>query len=152
MSPPLTRTLVLILALSPCAATGGTLNVHPAAPAPRSETPEQEAPRATMPREPATPAIGGRSEAEWRDGALERQRAVESAEAALAACEAREAPAPVRDYAGYYRPAARPRDGWRWVEIKNCDDARLDLGDAQRELDDFEEQARRSDVPPGWMR
>jgi hypothetical protein len=151
VSPALARSFAVILALSPCAATGGTLNLQPTAPAQPSEEPVAQ-PRATTPRKPATPELGGRTEPEWRDGALARQRAVESAEAALAACEEREAPPPYRDYAGYYRPAARPRDGYRWVEIKNCDDARLDLADAQRELDDFEEQARRSAVPPGWMR
>ena len=72
-----------------------------------------------------------------------------AAEAALAACEASEAPAPYRDFSGY---VTRGRDGPYWVEIKNCDDARLDLEAARREADDFEEQARRSSVPPGWMR
>jgi hypothetical protein len=38
------------------------------------------------------------------------------------------------------------------VEIKNCDDARLDAEAARREVDAFEEQARRSSVPPGWIR
>jgi hypothetical protein len=151
MSWPLARSFALVLALAPCAAAGGTLSVHPSAPAQSSEEPVAQPPAAT-PRKPATPGIGGRTEPEWREGALVRQRAVASAEAALTACEAREAPAPYRDYAGYYRPAARPRDGYRWVEIKNCDDARADLGDAQRDLDDFEEQARQSAVPPGWMR
>ena len=145
------RALLLILALSPWGAIAGTLNVHPSAPAAPSE-PTEAQPRATTLREPATPAIGGRSEADWRDGALQRQRALASAQTALAACEEREAPEPVRDYAGYYRPAARPRDGYRWVGIKSCDDARTDLSDAQRDLDDFEEQARKAAVPPGWMR
>jgi hypothetical protein len=125
--------------------------MQPAAPAPRSEEPAAQPPATTL-REPATPEIGGRSEAGWRDAALARRRALESAESALAACEEREAPAPYRDYEGYYRPAARPRDGYRWVEIKNCDDARLDVADAQHDLDDLEEQARQSSVPPGWMR
>jgi hypothetical protein len=146
------RALVLILALSPLAAAGGTLNVHPSTPAPQTDAPQRQ-PRATSHREPAAPEIGGRSEVDWREGALARQRALESAEAALAACEVREAPAPYSDYSGYYRPATRPqRRGHQWVEIKNCDDARLDVADARAELDDFEEQARKSAVPPGWMR
>ena len=151
VSSPLARALVLILALVALRGDGRNAQRAPAAPAAPQRSADPQ-PRATTPREPATAEIGGRSEDEWRDAALARQRAVASAEAALAACEAREAPAPYRDYAGYYRPAARPRDGYRWVEIKNCDDARLDLADAQRDLDDFEEQARRSAVPPGWMR
>jgi len=139
--------LVLFLALTPCAAAGGTLNVHPSAPPTPRE--EQAIPRATSRPERAHSEIGGRSEAEWRDAALARQRALESAEAALAACEASEAPAPYRDFSGY---VTRGRRGPYWVEIKNCDDARLDVEAARREVDGFEEQARRSSVPPGWMR
>lgn len=145
---------MLILALSPIAAAGGTLNVHPSTPAPptQTEAPELQ-PRATSHREPATPEIGGRSEVDWREGALARQRALESAEAALAACELREAPAPYSEYSGYYRPTTQPRQhGYQWVAIKNCDDARLDVSDAQAAVEDFEEQARTSAVPPGWMR
>ncbi len=149
MSSSLARVLVLIFAVSPCAATSGTLNVHPSTPAPPGEPEAQRT--ATRPA-PATPEIGGRSEADWRAAALARQHALESTRTALAACEMREAPPPYRDYDGYYRPAARARDGYRWVEIKNCDEMRLDLDDAQRDLDDFEEAARRSSVPPGWMR
>lgn len=143
MSSRLARILALTLLLAPGAAGSGTLSVHPAAPAP---------PRATTPREPATPDVDDLRESEWRDGASARRHALESARATLSACEAREAPPPYRDFAGYYRPAARPRDGYRWVEIKNCDDARLDVADAQRELEAFEEAARRSAVPPGWLR
>jgi hypothetical protein len=110
------------------------------------------APNATTPQQPATPEIDGLAEAEWRDRALARQHALASTEAALAACEAREAPPPYRDYAGYYRPPARPRQGYRWVEIKNCDAARRDVETAQRDLEAFEEAARRRSVPPGWTR
>jgi hypothetical protein len=146
------RVLVLILALSPGAAVAGTLNVHPStASAPTEAT--QAQPRATSHREPAAPEIGGRSEADWREAALTRQRALESALAALTACELREAPPPYRDYSGYYRPTTKPQQrGHQWVEIKNCDDARQHVTDAQVDLDDFEEQARKSAVPPGWMR
>jgi hypothetical protein len=143
---------VLILALSPCAAGAGTLNVHPSTSSPQLEAPREQ-PRATSHREAATPEIGGRSEADWRAGALARERALESARAALAACEEREAPAPYRDYSGYYRPTTQPQQrGYQWVEIKNCDDARLDVVDAQADLDELEEQARKSAVPPGWLR
>jgi hypothetical protein len=110
---------------------------------------ERAEPHATPLPEPATPEIGGRSEDEWRDAALAQQRALESAEATLASCEAREAPAPYRDVSGY---VARGRHGPYWVEIKSCDDERIDAQDARREATDFEEQARRQSVPPGWMR
>lgn len=141
------RQLFLFLALAPCAAAGGTLNVHPSTPPTPRE--QQAPPRAAPLPESATPEVGGRTEVEWRDAALSRQRALESAEAALALCEASEAPAPYRELSGYL---TRGRHGPYWVEIKNCDDARLDLEAARREVDGFEEQARRSSVPPGWMR
>jgi hypothetical protein len=141
-----------MLALSPCAAGAGTLNVHPSTAPPQAEAPRPQ-PRATSHREPATPEIGGRSEADWREAALVRRRALESARDTLAACEVREAPAPYRDYSGYYRPTTQPQQrGYQWVEIKNCDDARLDVVDAQADLDELEEQARKSAVPPGWLR
>jgi len=110
---------------------------------------ERAEPHATALPERATPEIGGRSENEWRDAALAQRRALESAEATLASCEAREAPAPYRDVSGYL---ARGRRGPYWVEIKSCDGERIDMQDARREVTDFEEQARRQSVPPGWMR
>jgi len=110
---------------------------------------ERAEPHATALPERATPEIGGRSENEWRDAALAQRRALESAEATLASCEAREAPAPYRDVSGYL---ARGRRGPYWVEIKSCDGERIDVQDARREVTDFEEQARRQSVPPGWMR
>ena len=118
--------------------------MHPSAP--REERAESQA---TPLPERASPRIGGRSEDEWRDAALARQRALESAEDTLASCEAREAPAPVRDVSGY---VASGRRGRYWVEIKSCDEERVDAQDAGRAVTDFEEQARRLSVPPGWMR
>jgi len=135
---------LLLLTLAPCAAAAGTLTVHPSVP-----RDGRAAQNATPLPEPATSQIAERGEAAWRDAALARQRALESAEATLASCEAREAPAPYRDIAGY---VARGRRGPYWVEIKSCDEARIDVQDARRELTDFEEQARRQNVPPGWMR
>ena len=135
---------LLLISLAPAPALAGTLTLHPSAPhESRTDAP------ATPPPERATPLIGGRSEAGWRDTALAQQRALESAEAELASCEAREAPAPYRDVAGY---VARGRRGPYWVEVKNCDDARIEVRDAQREIRDFEDQARRLGVPPGWLR
>ena len=128
----------------PGPALAGTLTLHPSAPR-ESRT----AAPATPHPEHATPRIGERSEAEWRDTALTRQRALESAEDELASCESREAPAPYRDVAGY---VARGRRGPYWVEVKSCDDARIEVEDARREIGDLEEQARRLGVPPGWMR
>lgn len=143
MSSFLLRALLLI-ALAPCPALAGTLTLHPSAPREsRADAP------ATPPPERATPQIGGRSEAEWRDTALAGQRALASAEDELARCASREAPAPYRDVAGY---VASGRRGPYWVEIKSCDDARIEVQAARREIGDLEEQARQLGVPPGWMR
>ena len=142
--PPLHLRALLLLALAPCAASAGTLTLHPSAP-----REERAASQATPLPEPESPGIGGRSEDEWRNAALARQRALESAESTLASCEVREAPAPVRYVSGYL---ARGRRGPYWVEIKICDAERVDVQDARREVTDFEEQARRLSVPPGWMR
>lgn len=133
-----------MLALAPVAASAGTLNVHPSIP---HET--RAEPSATPLPEHASLEIGGRSESEWRDASLAMQRALESAETTLSSCETREAPAPYRDIEGYL---ARGRRGPYWVEVKSCDDARIDVQDARREIADFEELARRQSVPPSWMR
>lgn len=135
---------LLLIALAPGPALAGTLTLHPSA---RRESRADA--HATPPPEHATAPIGDRSEAEWRDAALARQRVLESAEDALATCESREAPAPYRDVAGY---VASGRRGPYWVAVKSCDDARIEVQDAQRASRDFEEQARRLGVPPGWMR
>ena len=141
---PLPLQALLLLTLAPCAAAAGTLNGHPSgAHEARAE------PFAAPPPDGVGAAIGGRSEGEWRDAALALQRALESAEATLASCEAREAPAPIRDVSGY---VASGRRGPYWVEIKSCDEERVDAQDAGRAVTDFEEQARRLSVPPGWMR
>ena len=74
----------------------------------------------------------------------------ETQQGALAACEAREAPPAYDGVAAY---VTRGRDGrLREVEIKRCDDERADLDAARRELERFEEEARRLGVPPGWLR
>ncbi|RIL07948.1 MAG: hypothetical protein DCC71_01075 [Proteobacteria bacterium] len=98
----------------------------------------------------ADPARGDEGEAWWRAQHAARAAAVASLEREVAACEEREAPPAYDGVAGY---VTRGRDGrWREVEIKRCDQQRADLEAARTELDQFEEQARRRGIPPGWLR
>ena len=94
--------------------------------------------------------IAGRSQNEWRGEMMALERAVERAEAALAACEEREAPAA---YDGIDAVITQDRRGrLRGVELTRCDEQRLDQSESRAALEDFEESARRSGVPPGWLR
>jgi hypothetical protein len=94
--------------------------------------------------------IGGRTQTEWREEMAALERAAERAEAALAACEEREAPAA---YDGIDAVITQDRRGrLRGVAITRCDEQRLDQDESRAALDDFEESARRSGVPPGWLR
>lgn len=95
-------------------------------------------------------SIGGRTQAEWRDEMASLERAEERAEQVLEACEAREAPAA---YDGIDAVITRDRRGrLRGVELTRCDDARSDLREVRSALEDFEDGARRTGVPPGWLR
>jgi hypothetical protein len=94
--------------------------------------------------------IGGRTQTEWREEMAALERAVERAEAALAACEEREAPAA---YDGIDAVITQDRRGrLRGVAITRCDEERLDQDESRAAVEDFEESARRSGVPPGWLR
>jgi hypothetical protein len=87
----------------------------------------------------------------WRAAMASRERAVESSAEAVVRCEEREAPPAYDGVAGYVVPSAR--DGRpRYVEVKRCDAERDALEAARAELARFEDEARRSDVPPGWLR
>jgi hypothetical protein len=94
--------------------------------------------------------IAGRTQAQWRDEMASLEREVERAEQAVEACEAREAPAA---YDGIDAVIERDRHGrLRGVELLRCDDERLDLAALRAAIEDFEDGARRSGVPPGWLR
>lgn len=94
--------------------------------------------------------IAGRTEVEWRDAMASLEREAESARETLDACEAREAPAAYDGISGIVRRDERGR--LYGVEIVRCDEARAGLAEARSALEDFEENARRSGVPPGWLR
>jgi len=97
--------------------------------------------------EPET--IGGRDAAWWGRQARAHERAVAAHEQALAACEEREAPPAYRSVPGQ---VFRGRDGLRYREVVRCDEGRAELEAAQEARDEFEELARRLEVPPGWLR
>lgn len=95
-------------------------------------------------------AIAGRTRTEWRAEMATLERAGERAEQALEACEAREAPAA---YDGIDAVVTRDRRGrLRGVRITRCDEERLDVAGSRAAIEDFEEMARRAEVPPGWLR
>lgn len=105
---------------------------------------------ATAARADDEESIGGRTQAEWRAEMAALERDAERAEQVLEACEAREAPAA---YDGIDAIITRDRRGrLRGVEITRCDDERSELVEVQSAIEDFEDAARRSEVPPGWLR
>jgi hypothetical protein len=94
--------------------------------------------------------IGGRDESWWREGAESREQQVAALEQVVADCEKTEAPddgGVVEGY-GIGRIHGRPV----LVPLKRCDDERARLEGARGELERFEDEARRSGVPPGWLR
>ena len=50
------------------------------------------------------------------------------------------------------RADKRRRDNSGLTPMNACDGARARLENAEEALDDFEEQARRANVPAGWLR
>lgn len=90
-------------------------------------------------------------EAWWRAAATANAGDVEAREEALATCEEREAP-PAYDGVDGYVTQSNGDGRLRWVELKRCDQERADLDAARSALERFEDDARRSEVPPGWLR
>jgi hypothetical protein len=100
--------------------------------------------------EPELELIGGRDQVWWSQQARAHERHVEELERALESCEEREAPPAYQDV-----PAQvfRDREGrLRYREVVRCDDLRADLEAAEQARDEFEDLARRLEVPPGWLR
>jgi hypothetical protein len=99
--------------------------------------------------DPAT--IGGRDADWWRAAMAAHEAELASSETAVAECEEREAPPAYDGVAGYVTPSGGGRR-LRYVEIKRCEDERDAREAAQREIERFEDEARRAGVPPGWLR
>lgn len=97
--------------------------------------------------EPET--IGGRDRVWWNMQARAHEGAIEALEQDLSECEEREAPPAYQNVPGQ---VYRGRDGYRYREVVRCDDLRDELAAAREAQDEFEDLARRLDVPPGWLR
>ena len=93
--------------------------------------------------------IGGHDEPWWRAQTRVHEQAVERVEQGLAACEEREAPPAYDRVPGQ---VFRGRDGLRYREVRRCDELRAELERAREALGEFEDLARRLEVPPGWLR
>ncbi len=93
--------------------------------------------------------IGGHDEPWWRAQAHAHEQAALRFEQKLGECEEREAPPAYDPVSGQ---VFRGRDGLRYRELLRCDELRADLERAREALDEFEDLARRLEVPPGWLR
>lgn len=125
---------------------GGTLNFGGGASPKPSPRPEPEYASDALERVPApaspdpsatVPTAGGRDEMWWRSSSISHSEAVERAEAAIERCEAAD---------------DRRRDASGLTDLGACDAAKARLEVAEEKLDRFEEQARRAEVPAGWLR
>jgi hypothetical protein len=97
--------------------------------------------------EPET--IGGRDRVWWNVQARAHEGAIEGLEQELSDCEEREAPPAYQNVPGQIY---RGRDGYRYREVVRCDELRDELAAARDAQDEFEDLARRLEVPPGWLR
>jgi hypothetical protein len=79
--------------------------------------------------------------AKWREWQRERVHAVETARSRLAQTQANR----VRAQDGAYDGVKRSE----WT--RRAEQARQELTEAQRALDEFEEEARKAEVPPSWL-
>lgn len=125
---------------------------------------------------PATNSMpGGQSEMWWRQTALQLQRNVTSARNALSAAQDRDDDDSVtisgrgrRDRGSARSGGGRARAGGRhprgriggsgssdYTEYsyeRDLDELEVAVADAERAYQDFHNQARRAEVPPGWLR
>jgi hypothetical protein len=151
--------------------SGGSVNIvegmdaeDPAAPAPASTTPWTAGSAATTSTDSAQ--IGGHDQFWWRSQAQERQSKIADLTSQLEAAQAEE-----EDFSDqiYSRPgngrggAAGPghhRGRGRAAALSAVDDTdeptveelEQRVESAERNLSQFEDQARRAGVPPGWLR
>jgi hypothetical protein len=128
------------------ARAGGTLSIATGAspkPQPRASEPASQ-PELAAPSVPAAaapgsavPTAGGYDETWWRSTAQSHADRVERMQASVEACE---------------RNDARRRETSGLTPLDVCDAARAQLEHAEDALDQFEEQARRAEVPASWLR
>jgi hypothetical protein len=108
----------------------------------------QSASGSAAPASPAAPAaedrVGGKTDVQWRDEATRLRSRIALFEAPAARC-------------GKDRFAWSRGDGGRkyreeQAEAEACQRTELELSLARKALEDFKERARRTGVPPGWIR
>lgn len=92
---------------------------------------------------PASPDPETAEREHWQKRKRELEKAVDDAQARIDRAEA--------TY-GRGRRANRLRGQQKVDALKELDEARQQLADAQKALEAFPEEARRAGVPPGWIR
>jgi septal ring factor EnvC (AmiA/AmiB activator) len=93
---------------------------------------------------PAAAALPDASPHEaWRDRVAETRNELELARQRLDAAETA---------VNRMRHSQHPRGSARVALFAERDEARVDLAEAERSLEELIEQARRAGVPPGWLR
>lgn len=103
--------------------------------------------------EPSSAQVGGLGEDQWRATAEARRRAVKNAEAHVAAIQTRlnglvvDGPTNVADPFRLQNMEAE-----RAKALQELEDAKAAIEGARKALEDFEDDARRKSVPPGWLR
>jgi hypothetical protein len=88
-------------------------------------------------RDAMAPTADNHDETWWRSSSISHSERVKQAEASVERCEADD---------------DRRRDASGLTPLGACDGAKATLEKAEEALDRFEEQARRAEVPPGWLR
>jgi hypothetical protein len=126
----------------------------------------------TSPQQNANPMPGGQSEMWWRQTSLQLQRNVAAAKNALAAAEDRgddsnsvtvgrrrgsagRGGSPSRAGGRRHRGRTGGSDSGDYTEYsyeRDLDELEVAVGDAERAYRDFHDQARRAEVPHGWLR
>lgn len=102
--------------------------------------------------EGAPPELGGQDEKAWRAQAAEKRAQIQAAEAKLKPIEA--------EVGQLFGEIQRSTDTHEILRLRARQDelaeqlkaAQRELADLKEELAQFEESARRSGVPPGWIR
>ncbi len=127
------------------------LESAPAFPLPQGAAPRAK-PRAAA-RTPSARAapeqatVGGRTEAQWRREALEKEARISSIESRIAETEAMPDSWSSHSTGGGVRVVHRDSDKERILSR-----LRRDLERAQADAEQFEDYARSLGVPPGWLR
>ncbi len=100
------------------------------------------------PASPATHAaedrVGGKTDVQWRDEATRLRSRIALFEAPAARCE--------KDRFAWSRGDGGRKYREEQAEAEACQRTELELSLARKALEDFEELARRTGVPPGWIR